>query len=884
VKPTRRDSGPARGDLAPSAIAALLEQLRVARMRLLERDVDDVVRSLGRVSALWRADVARRRAAAEEIAQGTGYAVPMIELCLERTFAAWNEDAIRRLLDRALAGAQLVLPSAAQESGSPFADVTPTRGGPAARVATAPELVLALLAQNTPGLAVAPVFTALALRAAIVVKSPRGESRFAPLLVRSIAEIDADLGAACAAHTWPGGTAAIEDPLFAAASRVVAYGGADTIAAVRARAGERVLAHGPRASVAVLAGERLAQFPDAPARALAREIAFLDQRGCLSPQLVLVDERLDIVALGEALARELAAIESEWPRRRLPLDAGTAFRRAVDAAEAEVLAGNTTALHGGAHQPWAVVVERSAQLRATPLDRFVRLHPFTGADGLRAALAPLRGLLECVGIAATASAADEIVAACRAAGAARLCALDAMQDPPADWHSGGRTPLVAWLDWSTDEASSHDDSGADLEVDDDRTNTDTSSEHAASRADDSATLFRRHVAQTSDSPRGLAVTRASGSRVFTRDGRSYVDLLAGIGVASIGHAHPEVARAVARQAQRYTHVMVYGEDVLEPQVRLATRLAQLLPPTLSVSYFTNSGAEAIEGALKLVRKATRRERVLAFEGAFHGDTTGALALGGNPFYREPFRPLVGGIEHIAWDDDASLARIDASVAAVFAEPVQAEAGVRVPRPEFLPRLAARCREVGALLVLDEVVTGLGRTGRWFAFEHWPGATPDVLVLAKSLGGGLPVGAFVASTELMSVLSHDPPLGHVTTFGGNPVSCAAALASLDVLERDRLPERAATRGAEILARLRTLVGRGGLIEVRGLGMLLGLEFADAAATQRFVADCFARGVLLGWTLHHDRVVRLAPPLNIADDDLDDALRAIAAALDAAPRPS
>ena len=862
MKPTTRESAASRGDLAPASIAATLEQLRAARARLLARDAADVVRALGRVSALWLEDHARRRAAAEEIAQGTGYATPMIDTCLQRTFAAWNESALSALLDGAVRGVRLELPGAV---------LAPRRAG--ARVATAPELVLALLAQNTPGLAVAPVFTALALRASILVKSPRGETRFAPLLVRSIAEVDAELGAACAAHTWPGGTAAIEDPLFAAASRVVAYGGADTIAAVRARAGERVLAYGPRASVAVLAGHRLPGFPTATARVLAREIAFLDQRGCLSPQLVLVDERLDPAALGEALARELAAVESEWPRRRLPLEAGTAFRRAVDAAEADVLAGTTAALHGGAHEPWAVVVERTAQLRPTPLDRFVRLHPFAGPDGLRAALAPLRGALECAGIAASPSDADAIAAACRAAGAARLCTLDRMQDPPADWHSGGRMPLVGWLDWSSSENADADEDATAASASDERTDA------SQPPGDDPPALFRRHVAQTSDSPRGLDVTRASGARVFTRDGRSYVDLLAGIGVASIGHAHPDVARAVARQAQRYAHVMVYGEDVLEPQVRLASRLAKLLPPSLSVTYFTNSGAEAIEGALKLVRKATRRERVLAFAGAFHGDTTGALALGGNPFYREPFRPLVGGIEHVPWDDDASLSRIDGSVAAVFAEPVQAEAGVRVPRPDFLPRLAARCREVGALLVLDEVVTGFGRTGRWFAFDHWPGAEPDVLVLAKSLGGGLPLGAFVASPELMSVLSHDPPLGHVTTFGGNPVCCAAALASLDVLERDHLPQRAATRGAELLERFGALVGRGGLVEVRGLGMLLGLEFADATATQRFVAECFARGVLLGWTLHHDRVVRLAPPLNIADDDLHDALQAIAAALDA-----
>ncbi|HEY8518234.1 MAG TPA: aminotransferase class III-fold pyridoxal phosphate-dependent enzyme [Candidatus Binatia bacterium] len=844
-------------DLTAAGVAAMLERLQAAQRELARRDREDVLDALGRVAALWLEDAPRREAAAREIASATGYAPAMVETCLRRTFAAWSAPHLHRLFDEALAGVE-VLPR-----GVP-AERRTRRG--ARRVATEPSLVVTLLAQNTPGLAIAPVFRALGLRSAIVVKSARGEPTFAPLLARSIAEVDPRLGAACEAHTWPGGTAAVEDQLFAAASRVVVYGSAETVSAVRARVGERVVAYGPRVSVAVLAGESLPGFPERHARALAREVAFLDQRGCLSPQAVLVDARLDRHALGHALASELAAIEQEWPRRRLALEAATAFRRAVDAAEAEAAAGSGLELHGGVLEPWAVVVERSAKLRPTPLDRFVRLHPFQDVGELREALMPLRGLLECVGLEASDEVASEIAEECRALGAARICALDRMQDPPADWHGGGQPPLAALLDWSTVEP------GADDR--DEPTASSTTTDQPRSRL---AADFRRYVAQTSDEPRGLEVVRARGARVFTADGRSYIDLLAGIGVASIGHAHPDVARAVARQAERYTHVMVYGEDVLEPQVEVARRLASLLPESLGVTYLTNSGAEAIEGALKLARKATRRERVLAFEGAFHGDTTGALALGGNPVYREPFRPLVAGVEHLRWNASSSLARIDDRVAAVFVEPVQAEAGVRIPDPDFLPRLAARCREVGALLVLDEVVTGLGRTGRWFAFEHWPGAVPDVLVLAKSLGGGLPLGAFIASPELMRVLSHDPPLGHVTTFGGNPVSCAAALASLDVLARERLPERAARLGAELLERLRALIGRGGLREVRGLGLLIGLEFDDPAATQRFVAGCRERGVLLGWTLHHDRVVRLAPPLSIPDADVEEALQAIAAAL-------
>ncbi|MFM8412308.1 MAG: aspartate aminotransferase family protein, partial [Alphaproteobacteria bacterium] len=444
---------------------------------------------------------------------------------------------------------------------------------------------------------------------------------------------------------------------------------------------------------------------------------------------------------------------------------------------------------------------------------------------------------------------------CREAGASRVCAIGAMQDPPAAWHASGRRPFEELLSWSAAEER----------------------RRPAEPGPERREAFLRHVAQTSDAPRGIEVASASGCWVHDAAGRSWLDLLAGIGVASIGHGRAEVAAAVARQAARYTHVMVYGEDVIEPQVELARRLAALLPPSLGVVYFTNSGAEGIEGAIKLARKATGRERVLSFEGAFHGDTTGALALGGNPVYREPFRPLLPGLGQVPWNDLAALERIDETVAAVFAEPVQAEAGVRVPDPGFLPALRARCREVGALLVLDEVVTGLGRTGRWFGFEHWPGAEPDVIVLAKSLGGGLPLGAFAASPALMATLSHDPPLGHVTTFGGNPVCCAAALAALDVSTAEDLPARAARIGPELRGSLSALVGRGGLREVRGLGLLLGLEFESAEATVRFVDRCRERGLLLGWTLHRDRVVRLAPPLVIGDEEIAIALDGISGAL-------
>jgi len=396
--------------------------------------------------------------------------------------------------------------------------------------------------------------------------------------------------------------------------------------------------------------------------------------------------------------------------------------------------------------------------------------------------------------------------------------------------------------------------------------------------DDLRALFLRHVCQTSDSPMGLVVTSAAGATVRDADGREYLDLLAGMGVANVGHAHPEVVAAIRAQAERHLHVMVYGEFVLETQVRLAAGLVAQLPPALSVVYFSSSGAEAVDGALKTARKATGRPRFVAFAGGFHGDTWGALSVGGNPVYRGPFEPLLPDVVILPFDEVGALSAIDDRTAAVIVEPVQAEGGVRIPGSDFLPALRRRCDEVRALLVFDEVVTGFGRTGKLFAHEHW-GVVPDLLVLAKALGGGLPLGAFVGRPELMGTLAHDPPLAHVTTFGGHPLSCAAGLAALGVLLRDRLAERARVLGERLLGELRTMTGRGGLAAVRGLGLLIGLEFDDAAACGGFARRAWERGLILNWTLHRDTVVRLAPPLVLSDDEAARALRGVAAALTA-----
>jgi acetylornithine/N-succinyldiaminopimelate aminotransferase len=392
--------------------------------------------------------------------------------------------------------------------------------------------------------------------------------------------------------------------------------------------------------------------------------------------------------------------------------------------------------------------------------------------------------------------------------------------------------------------------------------------------------FRQNLAQTSDSPIGLEISRAEGSWLIASDGRRYLDFIAGIGVSALGHGNPEVLDAIAAQARRHLHVMVYGEYVIESQVMLARRLVDLLPRPLERVYFTNSGAEAVECALKVARKFTGRAGFVAFDGAYHGDTMGALALAGNPTMREPFGALPGPVTHLPYDNENAFDKIDSTVAAVVVEPIQAEGGVRIPEAGFIRALRERCDRAGALLIFDEVLTGFGRTGKMFALEHFR-VVPDVIVMAKALGGGLPLGALCSRNEFLGTLSHDPPLGHITTFGGHPLSCAAGLASLNVIVRERLHERAATIGKDIVRRLLAM-RTPEIAAVRGLGMIIGIEFHDPALAHRFVAETLARGVIVNWTLNADNVVRLAPVLTVTDDEVNFAITAMTKALDAIRR--
>lgn len=377
--------------------------------------------------------------------------------------------------------------------------------------------------------------------------------------------------------------------------------------------------------------------------------------------------------------------------------------------------------------------------------------------------------------------------------------------------------------------------------------------------------FLAHVAQTSPSPMLVEVARAEGSFFYTPEGKRYYDLVAGVSVSNVGHANPAVVRAVQEQAARYMHVMVYGELVQTPQVEYAARLAALLPAPLECVYFVNSGAEAIEGALKLAKRFTRRTEVLSMRRAYHGSTHGAMCLMGSPegeTWKSAFRPLMPGFGAIEFNDFDQLARITRRTACVVAEPVQGEAGVRPPAPGYLEALRKRCDQVGALLVFDEIQTGMGRTGALFASLKY-GVTPDIVCLAKALGGGMPLGAFVARHEIMDTLQTDPVLGHITTFGGHPVCCAAGLAALDFLVEHRVVETVEAKGA-LFEQL--LGGHPAVREIRRAGLLLAVELDESGLLYRIMELFKEAGILSDWFLYCDTAFRISPPLTISEEEV------------------
>lgn len=387
-------------------------------------------------------------------------------------------------------------------------------------------------------------------------------------------------------------------------------------------------------------------------------------------------------------------------------------------------------------------------------------------------------------------------------------------------------------------------------------------------------LFLRHLAQTSSAPLGLEIARAEGVYLYDTEGRRYIDLIAGIGVSSLGHRHPRVEAAVRAQLERYWHTMVYGEYVLAPQVQLAALLAEQLPGLDSV-YFVNSGAEATEGAMKLAKRYTGRAEIIACRWAYHGSTQGAASLMWPTDFTLPYHPLLPGIRHISYNCHVCLEQITRRTAAVIVEPIQAESGLTLPDVSWLQALRQRCDAVGALLVLDEIQTSCGRTGRLFAFEPY-GIRPDILLLAKGFGGGMPIGAFVAPKHIMQVLSYAPPLGHITTFGGHPVSAAAALATMQELIESSLMAQVPAK--ERL--FRQLLAHPRIREVRSAGLWLAVDLDDAALVQRAIAGCLRRGVVTDWFLFNDRALRIAPPLVISTDEIHTACHAIIASLNEA----
>jgi acetylornithine/succinyldiaminopimelate/putrescine aminotransferase len=380
--------------------------------------------------------------------------------------------------------------------------------------------------------------------------------------------------------------------------------------------------------------------------------------------------------------------------------------------------------------------------------------------------------------------------------------------------------------------------------------------------------FNAHLAQTSPYPLALDIVHAEGCWLTDRHGRKYLDLVAGLAVNNVGHRHPAVISAIKDQLDRYLHVIPYGEFVQEPQVRFAERLTGLLPEGLDNVYFVNSGTEAIEAALKLAKRVTGRTRLIGCRKSYHGSTHGSLSLTDNETKKYRNRPLLPDTRHIRFNHMDDLQLIDQLVAAVVVEPIQGDAGVRVPDREWMHALRDRCTAVGAMLVFDEVQTGFGRTGRLFAWEH-SGMVPDILVLGKALGGGMPMGALVSSRERMRLFTHDPVLGHITTFGGHPVPCVAGLAALEVLQNDGLIENARHMGHRFKEKLR----HPDIVEVRGEGLMLAVDLGHADRVQQVVKGCLESGVLGFWFLSCPSAFRIAPPLTISPDEVDLACRTI-----------
>ena len=385
-------------------------------------------------------------------------------------------------------------------------------------------------------------------------------------------------------------------------------------------------------------------------------------------------------------------------------------------------------------------------------------------------------------------------------------------------------------------------------------------------------LFLNHVAQTSPAPLALEIIKAEACELTDVSGKKYIDLIGGISVANVGHRHPRVIEAIKHQADAYLHVMVYGEFVQSPQVRYAKALTTLLPASLNSVYFTSSGAEAVEGAMKLAKRATGRTEIVAFKNSYHGSTQGALSIIGDEYWRAAYRPLLPDVQHLTYNSFEELERITERTACVIAETVQAEAGILPPQDGWLQALQNRCKEVGALFILDEIQAGFGRTGKLWGFEHFD-VVPDVLLLGKALGGGLPLGAFIADREVMNHLTDNPVLGHITTFGGHPLCCAAGLAAFSALIEEKMVDTVGKN--ERL--FKSLLHHSMIRSINSFGLWMAIEFQNFGQCKGVIDYCIEGGVLTDWFLFNAHSLRISPPLVITEAEIRQACHIICQAL-------
>ena len=385
-------------------------------------------------------------------------------------------------------------------------------------------------------------------------------------------------------------------------------------------------------------------------------------------------------------------------------------------------------------------------------------------------------------------------------------------------------------------------------------------------------LFLAHLAQTTDFPLAIEVEKAEGIYLYGPNGERYMDLISGIGVSNVGHRHPKVVEAIHHQVDQYLHLMVYGEYIQTPQTALAKALVDTLPAPLENVYLVNSGSEAIEGALKLAKRYTNRREFISCTDAYHGSSQGALSIGGNELFKRAYRPLLPGISQIYYGSFSDLEKITTNTAAVIIETIQGEAGIRVACKEYFQALRARCDQTGTLLILDEIQAGFGRTGTFWAFEPM-GIVPDVLVCAKGMGGGMPIGAFIASKELMGVFTNNPLLGHITTFGGHPVSCAASLATIRILQEEKLIEQVESKAALF----KSLLVHPSIKAIRNKGLMMAVEFASFEVLKPIIDRAISLGVITDWFLFCDDSMRIAPPLVITEPEIREACRIILQAI-------